>query len=196
MARYDGYFDRGFWRGFGGPGRPRRYGNDFRPGYDRDLGPQPGGGRYDRSFSRGGGGYGYRAVPPRYEREFQRGPSRGYDEFARQPFMPEDAYRRHPEYGRPPLHRSGPWPAAGHDLVEDSDLTDEEILRAVHATMEEDSWIISDQIKVSVEDGVVTLSGEVGDYMEARYTWDDAWETEGVRGVINHLTVRTESRPA
>jgi hypothetical protein len=28
--------------------------------------------------------------------------------------------------------------------------------------------------------------------MEARYAWDDAWETEGVRGVVNSLTVRTD----
>jgi osmotically-inducible protein OsmY len=40
-------------------------------------------------------------------------------------------------------------------------------------------------------DGVVTLSGEVDDFLEARYAWDDAWEAEGVRGVINNLTVRT-----
>jgi len=38
----------------------------------------------------------------------------------------------------------------------------------------------------------VTLTGDVGDFMEARYAWDDAWESPGVRGVINNLTVRTD----
>lgn len=190
MPRYDGYFNRGSWRGFAGPGSPRQY--------DRDFGPAPRHSPYDRQFRQErspGYRFRYRSPPGGYDRDFERGTLRRYDQFARGPFMPDDAYRRHPEYGRPPLHRSGRWPAAGHDLVEDDDLSDEEIRGAVLATMEEDSWIISDQIGVTVEDGVVTLQGEVGDYMEARYAWDDAWETEGVRGVINHLTVRTEASP-
>lgn len=28
--------------------------------------------------------------------------------------------------------------------------------------------------------------------MEARYAWDHAWESPGVGGVINNLTVRTD----
>ena len=39
---------------------------------------------------------------------------------------------------------------------------------------------------------MVTLKGEVDDYLEARYAWDDAWEAAGVRGVLNQLTVRTD----
>ena len=46
--------------------------------------------------------------------------------------------------------------------------------------------------KVAVDDQVVTLTGEVGDYLEDRYAWDDAWDTTGVRGVINNLTVRLD----
>lgn len=190
MPRYDGYFGRGSERGFvrSGPWR-----------YDREFGAEPRYTPYDRQFRQERGyGYrvGYRSPPAGYDRDFGRGTRRPYDQFAREPFMPNAGYRRHPEYAQPPLHRSGPWPAAGHDLTDDDDFTDEEIRGGVLATMEEDSWIISDQIEVTVEDGVVTLRGEVGDYMEARYAWDDAWETEGVRGVINHLTVRTEARPA
>lgn len=181
MPRYDSYFNRGSWRSFAGPGSGGRY--------DRDFGPEPRRSPYDRQFRQErdpGYRFRYRSPPGGYDRDFGRG--------ARGPFMPDDSYRRHPEYMRPPLHRSGRWPAAGHDLVDDdNDWSDEEIRGAVLATMEEDSWIISDQIGVTVEDGVVTLEGEVGDYMEARYAWDDAWETEGVRGVINHLTVRTEA---
>jgi hypothetical protein len=58
--------------------------------------------------------------------------------------------------------------------------------------MSEDTWLDPRRIDVQVEDGVVTLTGEVDDYMEARYAWDDAWEADGVRGVINNLTVRTD----
>jgi hypothetical protein len=43
-----------------------------------------------------------------------------------------------------------------------------------------------------VNDNVVTLKGEVDDYLEARYAWDDAWEARGVRGVVNQLTVRLD----
>ena len=39
---------------------------------------------------------------------------------------------------------------------------------------------------------MVTLTGEVDDFMQARYAWDDAWESAGVRGVVNNLTVRTD----
>jgi osmotically-inducible protein OsmY len=39
---------------------------------------------------------------------------------------------------------------------------------------------------------VVTLTGEVDDFLKARYAWDDAWEAEGVRGVVNNLTVRAD----
>ena len=56
----------------------------------------------------------------------------------------------------------------------------------------EDVWVDIDRVDVEVEDGIVTLRGEVDDFMEARYAWDDAWETEGVRGVLNHLTVRVD----
>lgn len=185
MPRYDVYFGRGPERGRSGSGPWR---------YDRGFGPGPGHVPYDRQFQQERG-YGdrvrYRSPATGYDRDFGHGARRPYDQFAREPFTPVAAYRRHPEPTQPRLHRSERWPAAGHDLTDEVDFTDEQIRGGVLATMEEDSWIISDQIEVTVEDGVVTLRGEVGDYMEARYAWDDTWETEGVRGVINHLTVRT-----
>lgn len=129
--------------------------------------------RYDAfrgpHFRRGFGGR-----PPRYDRDFR--PRYGRD------FEP----RRFGRYDRdvfPERPRSGRAPR---------ELSDRQILDAVCDTMTEDGYIRSDGIEVTVKDGVVTLRGEVGDYLEARYAWDDAWETEGVRGVISHLTVRTE----
>lgn len=50
-------------------------------------------------------------------------------------------------------------------------------------------FIDSDQIKVSVNDGRVTLSGFVDDYVERRLATKNAWEG-GARGVLNHLNVR------
>lgn len=50
-------------------------------------------------------------------------------------------------------------------------------------------FIDSDQIKVSVNNGRVTLSGFVDDYVERRLATKNAWEG-GARGVLNHLTVR------
>ena len=71
-------------------------------------------------------------------------------------------------------------------------MSDEEIREAVLDNLFHDEWIHPDRIDVQVERGVVTLSGEVDDFLEARYAWDDAWAAPGVRGVINNLTVRTD----
>lgn len=72
-------------------------------------------------------------------------------------------------------------------------LRDLALRQAVIHTLSYDLALRADKIEVEVEDGVVTLSGEVGDYLEARYAWDDAWETPGVRGVISRVEVRAET---
>lgn len=69
-------------------------------------------------------------------------------------------------------------------------LSDDEVLESVRENLFQDSYIDPESIQVRVEDGVVTLSGFVRDYLEARYAWDDSWESPGVRGVINRLEVR------
>ena len=101
------------------------------------------------------------------------------------PFIPEEAYRLHPEYDQPPRNE---WQAGGGD----EELGDEGIRDGVLRHMRNDAWLDSQKITVEVEDGVVTLTGEVGDFLEARYAGDDAWESPGVRGVMNPLTVRTD----
>jgi osmotically-inducible protein OsmY len=102
--------------------------------------------------------------------------------------MPDEAYRRHPEYRQHRQPRE--WEAHQHGFG--GEMEDGEVREAVYARMSEDAWLDPRRIDVQVEDGVVTLTGEVDDYMEARYAWDDAWEADGVRGVINNLTVRTD----
>ena len=182
-----------------GPGRgidPRsvQYGRWEGPGgYDRGVygdayeaySPGYGGGMNPRGMPqpRGWAGYGQQ-----YQEEWQGG-------YARGPFLPEQAYRRHPELEQAPSPRGERW---GYEMDDTGwDLDDDEILEAVRRRLYDDVWLDVDRIDVEVEDGVVTLTGEVDDFLEARYAWDDAWETMGVRGVVNHIRVRVdESAPA
>ncbi len=50
----------------------------------------------------------------------------------------------------------------------------------------------AEAITVEVENGVVTLSGELPDYDEVRLAVDDAWDVEGVIGVRPRLRVMGE----
>jgi hypothetical protein len=184
---------RGGWGHFAGGrrGYDRGVYGDAYPGY----GGRPGGDA--QGFYYGGAGDGYRGG---YDRErharggYDRGshPGEGYTgDFARTPFLPEQAYRRHPEYARGRAERpSSRWDR--YDEDEAYGLDDRQVLRRVQHRLYEDVWLDVDRIRVEVEDGVVTLTGEVDDFMEARYAWDDAWESPGVRGVVNNLTVRTD----
>lgn len=158
-----------------------------RGGYTRDAGSASN--RAGRGMSGDRGGW--------QREEYDRGYG-GYDRgFAQQPFIPDAAYRQHPELNRPQIHRGGPrggdaYAARGQGR---DPLNDDEILQEVRQSLYADSWIDADELEVEVNDGVVTLRGEVDDYLEARYAWDDAWDAGGVRGVINQLTVRVD-RPA
>jgi len=134
--------------------------------------------RYDR-----GDGGGWEEPPPP-----EGPPPGGYRGDG--PFVPEEAYRQHPEYDQPP--REGRTHGFDADEVPD----DEEIRRAVWRYVQDDPWLEARRLHVEVEDGVVTLTGEVDDFLEARYAGDDAWEAAGVRGVVNHLTVRADLRSA
>lgn len=198
-------YDRGIYGdaypGFGGyPGGPQR-GQHYGGG-----GQAPGHQGWTNRWPEGGAYRGAQGAGPAQHAGPQGGGWRGYDRevldaeygggggggggYAQQPFMPEEAYRRHPEYARPPAARGDRW---GYELDDTGDdLDDDDVLEAVRARLYEDVWLDVDRINVEVEDGVVTLTGEVDDFLEARYAWDDAWETQGVRGVINHLAVRTD----
>ncbi|HEX8245952.1 MAG TPA: BON domain-containing protein [Longimicrobium sp.] len=183
---------------FGGGGGGQPYGGGISGG------GTPGGWTYRANMDRGGGGGrgeygaayeeygGYPGGPVRGEYNGGGRPSqgRGYDAgFAREPFMPEEAYRRHPEYRQEPHHRE--WEAHQHEFGDD-ELSDDEVRDAVYQRMHADAWLDPQSIEVQVEDGVVTLTGEVDDFLKARYAWDDAWEADGVRGVVNNLTVRAD----
>lgn len=167
-------------RSAGGPGRPEAQGGGQ---------PRAWGGGYDSAF-RGGFGRGYdRGMgPARMDRNARYG-----GDFAHEPFMPEAAYLRHPEYETPSTYHQDRWERPGEYVVSrDQPLGDEEIRNEVRQRLFQDTWLQADDIDVTVSGGIVTLRGEVHDFLEARYAWDDAWESDGVRGVINNLTVRPD----
>ncbi|MDB4949986.1 MAG: hypothetical protein JWM27_2635 [Gemmatimonadetes bacterium] len=152
------------------------YGRDYAGPYFTGGGDAP-----------GARGFGFRGGPGRPSTE------RGYDREAggraAGPFLPAEAYGRHPELERGG-HEDEPWDDRAYEYYGRG--SDEAVARAVRDRLYRDSWLEPDGLNVEVHDGVVTLTGEVADFMEARYAWDDAWETDGVRGVINNLTVRLE----
>jgi len=195
-------FDRGNYGddypGYGGfPGgrvRGRNYdsgGYRSSGGYDRS--PQ----RWEQGFSGGGGG-GQQGDMDRWGRSrsggYRQQGGGGYDSaYAREPFMPNLAYERHPEYDRPQRHLHDRWPDRAAGSQRGYELEDDrEIQQAVRQNLFQDNWVDAERIDVQVTDGVVTLTGDVDDFLEARYAWDDAWETSGVRGVVNHLHVRVD----
>lgn len=203
-----GGYDRGFERDrgvyggnypeFGGVPGSRREGMFYggrsagelrRPDAQGGGQPRAWGGGYDSAF-RGGFGRGYdRGMgPARMDRNARYG-----GDYAHEPFMPEAAYLRHPEYETPSTYHQDRWERPGEYVVSrDEPLGDEEIRNEVRQRLFQDTWLQADEIDVSVSGGIVTLRGEVHDFLEARYAWDDAWESDGVRGVINNLTVRPD----
>lgn len=67
--------------------------------------------------------------------------------------------------------------------------TDEDLRDSVEAALFYDTWVNADAITVEVEDGVVTLRGELPSYDEVRFAADDAWDVDGVVGVRCELRV-------
>jgi hypothetical protein len=186
-------------RGTGGPAYEQgSYGYGFgrMGGYARDFG---GGAGYDTGFGRGAWQRSYGGYDAGYgDFGARSGGMGGYDTGiggggpAREPFMPEEAYQRHPEYDQPRQNRGMDTVGYGYAEAGGDDLGDQEILLLVRGRLQQDAWLDPEKIQVEVEEGVVTLTGEVADFMEARYAWDDAWESPGVRGVVNNITVRTD----
>lgn len=67
---------------------------------------------------------------------------------------------------------------------------DADVRRDVQEALFYDTWVDAQRISVEVEDGRVTLRGELASDQEVRYACDDAWSVAGVREVVNELTVR------
>lgn len=87
-------------------------------------------------------------------------------------------------YG-PARYGLGPY----HERLRRQRRSDEELRNAVEEALFYDTWVNADAITVEVEDGVVTLSGELPSYEEVRFATDDAWDVDGVIGVRCRLHV-------
>lgn len=153
----------------GRPGAWTPYGRDFGGG------PAPRGGPYGGDFRPhtgfGGGGA---------EAEYGRHPG-GFD---------EGEWESGPVYG-PARYGLGPY----HQRLRNRRRPDDEVRKEVEDALFYDTWVDAEAITVEVQDGVVTLRGELPDYYEVRYAADDAWDVDGVRGVRCELTVNGAKRP-
>jgi len=68
--------------------------------------------------------------------------------------------------------------------------SDEELRRDVVAELEYDPSIDARKIGVAVEDGIVTLTGEVSSFAEKWNAERAAERVEGVRGIVNKIEVK------
>lgn len=212
-------YDRGWGCGYGEPRPPRRYGAWYRPasgwwgrGYDHPAygapwaypppAPPPWwrAAHYDAPFPYGEP---YRGRPKGAPGGHAQDPWSGWS--GRGVGLPSEMLHGYAAPGDADLDYDDDWE---EDLDEDLDdyFGDEEefneygtsenadLVARVTAALQRDGFLDADAIEVTADDRVVTLRGEVGDYMQARYAWDDAWEVPGVRGVVSKLTVRGMER--
>lgn len=138
--------------------------------------------RYDAGWGRfsGPGGFGQQASQggwagggERYDAEYGQG---GWGETTYSPAT----------YG-PGRYGLGPY----HERLRKRRRPDDELREEVEEALFYDTWVDAEAITVKVEDGVVTLSGELPSYEEIRYATDDAWDVDGVVGVRSELSVRS-----
>lgn len=87
--------------------------------------------------------------------------------------------------GQSRYHYSGYGPYSGRVRRADG-----EIQADVIESLVRDTWAHADRVHVEVQDGVVTLTGEVASAVEKRSAGDDAWDTLGVVDVDNDLEIR------
>jgi osmotically-inducible protein OsmY len=68
--------------------------------------------------------------------------------------------------------------------------TDRVLRGIIHREIERDPEVLTRDIRVAVEDGVVTLTGFANSYFEKLAAEEAAKRTEGVRGIANDIEVR------
>lgn len=69
--------------------------------------------------------------------------------------------------------------------------SDDELRRDVEQELEWEPSVDERRIGVSVTEGIATLTGEVGSYVEKWKAERTAERVEGVRGIANDLVVRS-----
>ena len=68
--------------------------------------------------------------------------------------------------------------------------TDKDIAQSAAKVLDWNLWVPSDRVKVKVQDGRITLSGEVNWYYEKEHAEDAVRHMVGVLGVINSITIK------
>lgn len=76
------------------------------------------------------------------------------------------------------------------EMPPDSEPSDRDLKSAVVERLQTHAHTKKEEIDVAVEDGVVTLDGEVSTRLAKRSAGDDAWDTPGVVDVRNQLRPR------
>jgi osmotically-inducible protein OsmY len=79
-------------------------------------------------------------------------------------------------------------------LASESKRSDPEIARSIMQSLEWKSWLPKDRIKVIVEDGWVTLEGQVDWHWQKDAIYHDIRYVTGVKGVTNLISVRPTVR--
>ncbi|HBG82066.1 TPA: transporter [candidate division CPR2 bacterium] len=74
-------------------------------------------------------------------------------------------------------------------LTQPDILDDEEVDTLVRDILFWDSWVDSGKVDIIVKEGIVTLKGTVQNQLEKRAAGDDAWDTPGVRDVMNEIEI-------
>jgi osmotically-inducible protein OsmY len=72
---------------------------------------------------------------------------------------------------------------------------DEQILTDIRDDFASDYDVLLDRVAVRVDDGLVTLSGQVGDLWPKSHAYDVASRVRGVRGVVNNIEVKYSTPP-
>jgi hypothetical protein len=171
-----------------------------------EYAPEPRYDRYGRGRYGGAGESPYRGYGSDYGAAYGGGGSYGYGGGLRTPyggagrrdggFGEGGAYRQ--GYGGQDVESDGGWFGFGHGDhrgrgPKGYTRSDERIREDVHDRLADDSWIDASDIEVQVQDGEITLSGEV-DSRDAKHRAEHVVEdVSGARHVQNNLRVRDSS---
>jgi BON domain len=129
---------------------------------------------YGRDYRPRGYGSGWDSFPP---------PPRGRPEFRGY----DDGFGGSEPRGiyGPARYGLGPY----HERLRRRRRSDEDLREDIEEALFFDTWVDADAITVEVQEGIVTLRGELPSYDEVRFATDDAWDIEGVLGVRTELRV-------
>ncbi len=81
------------------------------------------------------------------------------------------------------------------NLFGQKERSDTDIARAAIHALEWDAWVPEEDIKVTVENGIVTLTGHVPYYYQRKNAFSDVCNLQGVRNVINNIIIKPTVNP-